>query len=295
MNMKMNELKDKWLNYLIARGRAGGTKTTYDFTATKFIEYITFIGISDISLISTQVIEDFIFGLNVSNNTKAQRMIHLKRFFSYLLSKEYIKTNPTINLDSIKMSQKSPEYLSHEQYTTLIETIKNEKSKPYYIQRDLMIVELLLKTGLRRAEITGLNVADIDMSKLKIKVKRKGNYETEVMIHPKLKEDLVQYLRTINRDLHEPLFMSKRGCRLSPSSIWHLVKSYSRKAGLNKKITVHSLRHTFATSLLSESMPLPYIQKLMGHRSPQTTSRYLHVQDNELSEAFNKVTFGERG
>jgi site-specific recombinase XerD len=293
--MRIHELKDKWLNYLIVRGYPEGTVKTYGHTVKKFAEYLTSISIVDTELVTTQVIEDFIFGMTVSTNTKAQRMIHVKRFFSYLLSKEYIKTNPTTNLESIKMSQKSPEYLSHEQYTALIDTIKNEKSKPYYQQRDLMIVELLLKTGLRRAEITGLNVADVDMSKQKIKVKRKGNYEAEVMIHPKLKEELREYLRIINRKPNEPLFMSKRGNRLSPSSIWYLVKSYAKKAGLNKKVTVHSLRHTFATSLLSEAMPLPYIQKLMGHRSPQTTSRYLHVQDNELSEAFNRVTFGERG
>jgi len=293
--MKIEELKDRWLNYLIARGRSEGTKRTYGITVTKFVEHLTAIGILEIDLVTTQIIEDFIFGQDVANNTKAQRMIHIRRFFSFLLSKEYIETNPATNLESIKTAQKSPEYLSHEQYTALINVIKTEKSKPYYIQRDLMIVELLLKTGLRRAEITGLNVADVDMSKQKIKVKRKGNYEAEVMIHPKLKEDLADYLRTINRKPHEPLFMSKRGNRLSPSSVWYLVKSYAKNAGLNKKVTVHSLRHTFATSLLSEAMPLPYIQKLMGHRSPQTTSRYLHVQDNELSEAFNRVTFGERG
>jgi site-specific recombinase XerD len=292
--MKIEELKQKWLNHLIAKGSPDGTIRTYGFTAKKFVKYLTSIGIDEVDLVTTQVIEDFIYGMSVAKNTKGQRMIHIKRFYVFLLSRDFIKTNPTINLESIKISPKSPEYLSHEQYTDLINVIKNEKSKPYYKQRDLMLIELLLKTGLRRAEITGLNVADVDMSKQKIKVKRKGNYEAEIMIHPKLKEGLTEYLKTINRKPHEPLFMSKRGNRLSSSSIWYLVKSYAKEAGLNKKVTVHSLRHTFATSLLSEAMPLPYIQKLMGHRSPQTTSRYLHVQDNELSEAFSRVTFGER-
>lgn len=123
-----------------------------------------------------------------------------------------------------------------------------------------------------------------------LRVTRKGNHIVNLNIHDELIDDIQKYLKIINRNPDEPLFMSKRGERLSASSIWHLVKGYSHKAGLNENITVHSLRHTFATTLLSEGMPIPYIQQLMGHRSSQTTSRYLHFQNTELIEAFNNIS-----
>ncbi|MBI4067560.1 tyrosine-type recombinase/integrase, partial [Candidatus Gottesmanbacteria bacterium] len=207
---------------------------------------------------------------------------------------EEVNNNPVTNVGSIKVSQKRPEYLSPEQYTNFLKTIEKE-STPYYKKRDLMLVKILIMTGLRRAEVVGLNVGDVDLSKLRFSVKRKGGREEYVIVHNKLVEDLSNYLKIINRKSDEPLFMSKRGKRLSASSVWHLIKVYSKKSGLNGNVTVHSLRHTFATALLSQNVQLPYIQQLMGHRSAQTTMRYLHIQDNELSEAFNRVTFEERG
>jgi len=293
--MKIDELKDEYLNNLLGLGRQESTKKAYDFDLKKFIAYLETREIFEADAVTTLIIENYRDGLQLLSSTKQRRTMAIKNFFSFLYRREYIQKDPGINVSSIKVSQNVPEYLSREQYTALIETIKNDKSKPYYKQRDLMIVDLLLKTGLRRAEIVGLNVGDVEMSKLILRVKRKGNRKTEVRIHYTLVDELKLYLNSINRNPNEPLFMSKRGNRLSPSSVWHLVKGYARVTGLNNKITVHSLRHTFATSLLSEAMPLPYIQKLMDHRSPQTTSRYLHVQDNELTDAFNRVTFGERG
>lgn len=292
--MKMDEFKNNWLNYLVGRGRGEGTKKAYSDEIDKFIKHLKSIGINDIKLVTTQIIEEYIFNSNVCTNTKAWKMRPIKGFFNFLLRRKYIEFNPAYNLESIKISQNRPEYLSQEQSTKLLKTIEKESTQ-FYKLRDLTLVKLLIKTGLRRAEVVNLSIKDIDFSKHMLRVKRKGNREEYVIMHNELTEDLKNYLKTIKRISSDPLFISKKGHRLSASSVWHIIKTYSRKAGLNGKVTVHSLRHTFATSLLSESMPLPYIQKLMGHRSPQTTSRYLHVQDNELSEAFNKVTFGVRG
>lgn len=291
--MKIDELKNNWLNYLVGRGRCEGTRKDYSDEIDKFIKHLNSIGINDIQLVTTQIIEEYIFNSNVCTNTKAWKMIPIKGFFNFLLRRKYIEFNPASNLESIKTSQTRPEYLSQEQSTKLLNTIEKESTQ-FYKLRDLTLVKLLMKTGLRRAEVVSLNVEDIDFSKHMLRVKRKGNREEYVIMHDELIEDIRNYLKTIKGNPSEPLFLSKKGQRLSASSIWHIIKTYSKKAGLNDRVTVHSLRHTFATSLLSESMPLPYIQKLMGHRSPQTTSRYLHVQDNELTEAFNKVTFGER-
>lgn len=293
--MKINELKNQFLSYLVAyKGGSINTQHTYDFNLSAFISYLEFNSIADVNLVTTEVIEHYLFGLKVSIKTKALRKCTFASFFKYLYRKGYIKHNPTINLESIKVPRHRPEYLSKDQFLGLLKTIEKE-STPYYKERDLMLIKLFLKTGLRRAEVVGLNVSDIDLSKRTLRAKRKGNREVYLYIHDELANDLQKYLKIIDRNPDDALFMSKRGKRLSASSIWHLVKSYAHKAGFNRDISVHSLRHTFGTTLLSEGVPLPYIQALMDHRSPQTTSMYLHVQNNQLHEAFNKVNFEERG
>ncbi len=293
--MKIDELKDQYLNYLVDyKGESKGTKKTYGFNLTKFIVYLQSKGISDLQSVTTQIIEDFLFGLDVAIRTKANNKSSISSFLKYLHRKGYISDNPAINLESIKVPSHRPEYLSKEQFLIFLKTVERE-STPYYRGRDLMLIKLFLKTGLRRAEVVRLNVGDVDLSKRTLRVTRKGNREVYLYIHDELADDLKHYLKTINRSMDEALFMSKRSQRLSASSIWHIVKTYSRKAGFNGDVTVHSLRHTFGTTLLSEGVPLPYIQALMDHRSPQTTSIYLHFQNNELSQVFNRVTFEERG
>lgn len=292
--MRINELKDQFLKYLVEyRGRSLSTSDAYDFDLTKFITYLNLQGIYEVNLVKTQDVESYLSKLQCSTTTKARIRSSIKSFFSYLSRKSLIENNPTSALESMKLPEKSPEYLSYEQWVSFLTTIEKE-STPYYKERDLMLARLLLKTGLRRAEIASLNISDIDLSRRTLRVKRKGNRIVNLYIHDELLEDLQKYLKSVNREQDKPLFMSKRGKRLSTSSIWHLVKNYAHKAGLNTNVTVHSLRHTFATTLLSEGMSLPYIQQLMGHRSSQTTSRYLHFQNSELIEAFNNISFEER-
>lgn len=293
--MTIDELKNKYLNYVLGRGRTEGTKRAYDFDLSKFINFLKAQGITDIEKVTTTLIEDYLFGLDVSSATRERRRVTIKKFFDFLFNRGEIKNHPAIGLESIKVTQKRPEYLSQEQRNLFLDVIE-KKSTSYYTQRDLMLAKLLLDTGLRRSEVTGLNISDVDLSKQRLRVKRKGNREEYVIIHPELAKDLKKYLRLINRGADEPLFLSKKGQRLSSSSIWHLIKMYSRKAGFNGNVTVHSLRHTFGTTLMNQGLSLPFIQALMGHRSPQTTSRYLHLQNNELIAAFSRVNFeGERG
>lgn len=291
--MNMTELKDQFLSYIIDyKNYSHETRKNYSFNLSKFISYIQSKEIIELESITAQFIEDYLFKQAVANRTKANIKSSISSFFKYLCRRGYISSNPTLQLESIKIPRSRPEYLSKEQFLTLLEIIEKE-STPYYRERDLMLVKLFLKTGLRRAEVVGLNVRDIDLSKRTLQVKRKGGREAYLYIHDELASDLERYLKIVARSSAEPLFMSKRGTRLSASSIWHLVKTYAHKAGF-KDISVHGLRHTFGTTLLSEGVPLSYIQKLMDHQSPQTTSLYLHIQNNELTQVFNKVSF-ERG
>ena len=298
--MNLNKLKDEFLLDLTEYSAcAESTKDGYNFDLTNFIEYLHKLSISESNQLSVNLIENYLRELKnkktysrLAPTTKARIRSSIKSFLVYSYRQDYIKTNLGAKLKKIKIPSKDPEYLSREQYSHFIKTIEREAT-PFYRERDLALVKLLIKSGLRQAEVVSLNTLDVDLSKLMLKVKRKGNKEEYVYIHHELADDLNRYLKIIESDKDRPLFLSKRGNRLSASSVWHLIKMYSHKAGLNGDVTVHSLRHTFATILLSENLPIPTIQRLMGHKSPTTTFRYLHLTNPEIIEQFNKVNFEE--
>lgn len=293
--MEIENLKTQYLNYLTNfRGLSKNTRYAYDYDLTKFITYLKRSKLNNVSEINSETIENYLLShLRTSTVTKARVRSSLKSFFGFLCRKKIISSNPTSSLESMKLKTKHPAYLSDDQRSIFLKTVAREAT-PYYRARDLMLINLLFMTGLRRSEVLSLNVEDVDLSRNLISVRRKGNRKVSVNIHNELAEDLKKYLLLINRKPDEPIFMSKRGNRLSASSLWHLIKNYSNKAGLSNRITVHSLRHTFATTLLSQGLSLPFIQELMGHKSSQTTARYLHIHNPALISAFNNTTFKER-
>jgi integrase/recombinase XerD len=197
--------------------------------------------------------------------------------------------NPAEMLSSLKVEQKSPAYLTQKQFNSLVEVV--ELASPYYKERDLALINIMAKSGLRRAEIISLNVGDIDLEKNRIRVKRKGGNTVNVFIHKELKEDIERYLETIDRNGNEPLFTSRLNRRIDASTIWRTIKNYAHRAGLEDNVTVHSLRHTFATTLLRQGVGIHSIQRLMNHKSIVTTSRYLHLVDEELEDEFNSMSF----
>lgn len=299
--MVINTLKNEFLEDFIVYGNSESSRRGYDFELTRFLNYLDSLGINEITTLSAKCVKDYLKNIrNVKTNnelspaSRARIQSALKSFLEYLYKNDHIEVDLAAKLEKIKTSQKESPYLSQTQCLQFIEAIKKQ-STSYYRDRDLALMNILIKTGIRRAEIVNLDVSDVDLVQARIWVKRKGGSEGYIPLLDELVEDLGKYLKTLNKDANQPLFTSKRGNRLSASSVWHLVKVYARKADLNPKITVHSLRHGFATKLHQSGVSIPTIQKLMGHRSPTTTYRYVHTTDNSVREEFNnKVSFDER-
>lgn len=295
--MTINNLKELFFQDFIAYGNASSSLDTYDGFLIKFIEHLDGLNITNPKMLSAKSVKDYIRNVHkinsdepLSNSTRHLMQSSIKSFLKYLYQNDYIDIELSSKLERIKIQKKESAYLSPEQYTHFINTVKKQ-STPYYKDRDLALMNLLIKSGIRRAELVSLNISDVDLAQAKIWLKRKGGNEGYIPLQDKLVKDLDTYIKTLTRELNSPLFMSKRGQRLSASSVWHLVKSYALKAGLSPKITVHSLRHGFATHLRHDGVPIPVIQQLMGHRSPTTTYRYLHVTDKEIREELNKSNF----
>jgi len=226
----------------------------------------------------------------VAGPTKARARSAIESFFSYLLKRRAVTHDPSANLDTIKLPIKRSPYLKRHEWEQLLAVIENSAT-PYFRQRDLTLIQLLLMTGLRRGEVVRLKVRDVDLDQLIILVTRKGGSEGVMPIHPELAKTLGIYIADMASQPDEALFKSKLGTPLSAASVWHTVKHYAELANLDSKLTVHSLRHSFASHLLDQNVALPHIQGLLGHRSPATTSRYLHFNNRQLAAALTEVSF----
>lgn len=287
--MDFNNTCNDFEQYLTqVRGRAVSTSRAYDHDLARFTDWLSQRGITQPKDVTTRVIEDYLQPLDCSMARKARIRSSISTFFSFLMNRGIINANPADRLESIKLPTKEPVYLTPQQCLAFLAAVT--KTTPYFRHRDMAIMKLLLKSGLRRAEVISLNIEDVDLNHGSMRITRKGNKQQVLPLHPDLVADLTAYIEHENRH-SGPLFMSKRGNRLSAVELWHLVKKYAKAAGLSKTVTVHSLRHSFASTLLGQNVSTSYIQSLMGHQHLSTTARYLHFQDQQLRAALEEVNF----
>jgi integrase/recombinase XerC len=158
------------------------------------------------------------------------------------------------------------------------------------IQRDIAILELLYSSGLRVSELVGLNISQLDLDLGLVRVMGKGRKERIVPVGKKACEALKDYLKERGKiNGEDPLFINKMGQRLSSRSVGRLVKRYSLISGIFRKVTPHSLRHSFATHLLDGGADIREIQEMLGHSSLSTTQRYIHISLGKLMEVYDKA------
>lgn len=227
--------------------------------------------------------------------SRGRKLATLKSFFKYLTSQGTVKIDPTATIKMPKTQQKEPSYLTEQEYKRLLRTVQKNATK-YFKQRDTAIVTMFLGMGLRLSELVELDVGNINFDDGTIKVTRKGNHERILPANDEVMVSLQCYLRT--RDdvtAQQPLFLSKRNQRIDNGSVWHLVKKYLKQAQIEKdKLSPHTLRHTFATTLLKQGENILTIKELLSHRNLRTTERYLHINGEDLKSAVGKIDLAIR-
>ena len=211
-------------------------------------------------------------------------LMALRVFFRFLRREGYIEKDPTELLDSPKMWQLIPEVLSGEEVEALLMAPGNEDEEG---MRDKAILETLYATGIRASELCSLNIHDVGENT--IRVIGKGGKERIVPIGEEAISAIDSYLAKWRNEKGErrPLFLSKRGKRLNRTTLWERVKFYAKQAGIQKEISPHTLRHSFATHLLDHGADLRVIQEMLGHADIGTTDRYTHLSKKRLFEAFD--------
>lgn len=220
----------------------------------------------------------------------ARKLSSLRSFFRYFVQKGAIEENPGSVVNSPKVPKKLPKFLNVDEVNAVLAV--DHKGKKFG-RRDRAMLELLYSSGLRVSELTGLNLDSVDLKEGLARVRGKGNKERIVpvgsMAIAALKDYLderLAYTKVVDRDA---FFLNKGGTRLTVRSVQRLVEDVVQMTGLNKQVSPHTLRHTFATHMLGAGSDLRSIQELLGHESLSTTQRYTHVGVEELAKVYDKT------
>lgn len=228
--------------------------------------------------------------LTYSSTTVARKLAALKSFFHFLTIENVVAENPAAMLDSPKVRKYLPKALStHDVDRLLAEPAKDSSPKG---QRDRAIMETLYATGMRVTELINLNVDDVLLIEGHIRCTGKGAKERIIPLYAQAMEALQVYLQTgrqqfLKDPLQKALFLNQRGERLTRQGLWLIIKEYARRVGITFEVTPHTLRHSFATHMLSGGADLRNVQALLGHANVTPAPVLAPVSSERLREVYN--------
>ena len=289
-----NEVK-KYLAFIqFEKNLSINTVNSYYFDLNSFIKYIyNNYNIKNFKAIKDKHISAYIQNLSVFINneykkTTINRIIScIKGFHKYLKLNNVIEKDPSKNLKSVKINKKIPEILSVQEINDFIDIIDTKKDTG---KRDKAIILLLYSSGLRVSELTNLNLSNIYLNENIIRVFGKGSKERIVPIGNRSKKSLLNYINDIRPKYARKaiskgiIFLSNRGKFLSRKTIWLIVKIISKSTNIDKSISPHTFRHSFASHLLEGGADLRVVQELLGHDNLSTTQIYTHIDKTYLRE-----------
>jgi integrase/recombinase XerD len=226
-----------------------------------------------------------------TSSTVARKVAAIKSFFHSLLAEGIIEDDPTATLDSPKVKKRLPKALSHDLVNRLL--AEAGKSATPKGKRDKALLELLYATGMRVSELVLLNIDDVNLASANVRCFGKGAKERIIPIYDQAIHSLEEYLwkgrpRLVKDPKQKALFLNHRGKRLTRQGLWLIIKRYADKIGMGSEVTPHTLRHSFATHMLSGGAGLHEVQKLLGHANISTTQVYTHVNSERLREVYDK-------
>ena len=285
---------ENFKNYLkLERGLSMNSIKSYEFDLIQFKNFMIENAINESpkqcssSTVKTYLYKNF---SNKKSRSQARSISALKSFFNYLLFEGEINSSPLNDIESPKIENKLPEVLSEDEVKRLISSINLETE---FGQRNKTIIEVLYGTGIRVSELTELKLSNIFFNESILKVTGKGNKERFVPIGKIASIEIKKYLNNrdklkINSKFTDILFLNRYGRKLTRSMIFKVISDSSKNAKIDKKISPHTLRHSYATHLLKNGADLRTIQLILGHESITTTEIYTHLDTFHLEDVLKK-------
>ena len=292
--MKWQQALLDYKSYLkIERGLSQNSIDSYALDVNKLITYLEHRDLQESPIsISSELVHQFVYDIAKLVNARSQSRIisGLRSFFDYLIFEDYIKVNPLEQIESPKIGRKLPDTLSEADINRLIAAI--DLSKPQG-ERNRAMLETLYSCGLRVSELVGLKISDLFFEEGFLKVTGKGDKQRFVPIVPNTQKLITVYKEQVRVHLpiqpnhQDVLFLNRRGKQLTRAMIFTIIKDLAQKIDLNKNISPHTFRHSFATHLLENGADLRAIQLMLGHESITTTEIYMHVDKRHLKDVMN--------
>ena len=288
-----------YLAYLqYERKLSANTIKSYLFDLKHFIDFIVSqYNIKTIEDVRSKHIRGYITSLNTymynnmifeKQNSSINRAISsVKNYFKYLVNNDFIKKDPTKAIIAPKQNKKLPITLTVEEINKVLHSFSSTKKNDV---RDKAIVSILYSCGIRVSELINLTLTNLFIDDDIIKIFGKGNKERIVPIGAIAKNDLIYYINHVRPEYARKtnskgiLFLSNRGIKISRKTIWNIIKNVGIKSGVEKNISPHTFRHTFATHLIEGGAGLRVVQELLGHSSISTTQIYTHLDQTYLKE-----------
>ncbi len=286
----LQALQDFRSYLLIERGLSENSVVNYSLDIHKLINYLddNQIVISP-TKISPDVLQQFVFDISKSLNPRSQSRVisGLKSFFEYLIFEDYREHNPMEIIESPKIGRKLPDVLSLAEIDKMIQSIDLSAALG---ERNRAIIETLYGCGLRVSELLDLKISDLFFKEGFIKVTGKGDKQRFVPVSTITENYMLEYLShsrnnlPIKPEASDIVFLNRRGNSLTRAMIFTIVTNLGKQAGIKKKISPHTFRHSFATHLLENGADLRAIQLMLGHESITTTEIYMHLDKSHLKQ-----------
>lgn len=277
----------------IERGLSKNTIANYTFDIEKLIEYLAKNNLSYNAInITEEIVQQFIYETSKSVNPSSQARVisGLRSFFLYLIFEDYRTDNPMELIEIPKIGRKLPDTLSTDEIDSLIDAVDLSSNEG---ERNRAILETLYGCGLRVSELISLKISDLFFEEGFIKVSGKGDKQRFVPIGNLTQKYIDIYKSTdrsklsIQKGHEDTLFLNRRGKQLTRAMIFTIIKDLAIKINLNKSISPHTFRHSFATHLLENGADLRSIQLMLGHESITTTEIYVHLDRRHLTQVIN--------
>ena len=287
----MQELLEQYIKSLaITHSGSKNTSESYDRDISGFVNFLEEKNIHSYEDVTKDDLYEYI-GIyrskKISNATYSRFLSALRSFYRYLNTNCGITNNPVSSIRGAKVKRELPDILSFDDVERLLDVFDLDSSTEL---RDRTIIETIYACGLRLSEVTSLNLDDIDLRNMTLRVIGIGSKMRIIPFYPRLKELIIRYLNEYRIQFDgDALFVSLRGTRISNRAIEKMLDKKSVEAGIKINVHPHILRHSFASHLLDNGADLRTVQELLGHENLSTTQTYTHLTLDRLKKTVNKA------
>ncbi len=294
MGTANEELLREFINFLqVVRGMARNTVQSYRYDLLQFAGFLDANNITfqDVSQAAILRFCNRVRGDGRTARTLSRYLAAIRCLYRYLLQESYVQVDPTLNLETPKMEKHLPRILSVKEVDLLLSQPKGNTMAGL---RDRAMLELMYATGMRVSELVGLNTDQLNLERGFVRCLGKGSKERIIPIGEIAVNCSREYLNKgwvkLRKNRWErAIFLNLHGKRLTRQGFWKILKEYARRAGIQKEITPHVLRHSFATHLLENGADLRVVQEMLGHADVTTTQIYTHLSKRKLREVYDRA------